>query len=446
LEFNEKKTGIPKISVDTLTLSTQESVPIRVVAGTASGLYQNVLQVENNASRQKLLTILRSGGTALYQPTWTENGKSLDLRLSILTINDYINTVWGKSGGNIENIGELIENVSTRYPALRERLEGLNDTQLRNVLLRAMAGELMGDAARFSIPQPAHFVFRYLDNAASLHSPFTRKSTRGQVRDGYNVWFNAFGQGEQAEKDGNTFDGYDISRYGFHIGGDIELYRQAVAGILFGYASPHVKSDLGKISANDYTAGLYLRLPLYRELFLNSMVGFGNQDFSYKGIASNAHFRGNSYYANVELLRPIPVFACRLTPLVAVDFQTVDMNEITIHDPEIDVNFRITPGNLNSTGIRVGLLGEVWRFRTRVQYVNQVAGNDFVSSRTSILGDELGAAARIRGTQWGRDWLNAGIGGELLTTQHWRIFADYNFDMGKRTTSHLGSINSVFRW
>jgi len=439
-------TTTPTISADVWTLSEPKTTQVRVAAGTASGTYQNVIQVGDDTSRQALLAVLQSNKTALYHPDWMENGTYLDLQLSILTLNDYINNEWGRSGRNIENIGTLLEDVSTRYPELRERLEGLSDKELRNILRRAMAGELVGNAARFAMQQPAHTVFRHLDYVAPLRSPFARRSARGQVREGYNVWFNAFGQGEHAEKDGNTFDGYNMSRYGFHLGSDIEIYRQAVAGVLFGYASPYVKSDLGRISANDYTAGLYFRTPLISELFLNTMIGFGGQDYSYKGISSKSHFRGNSFFANIELLRPVSFSGYRLTPLVAVDFQTAEMDNLTIHDPMMDVNLRIAPGNLSSTAVRVGLLGELWRLRTRVQYMRQVSGNDFVASRTTVLGDELAAAARIRGTQWGKDWLNVGLGGELLTTRHWHIFADYNFDMGRRTTSHLGSLNTVLRW
>ena len=436
----------PTISVKTWTLSEPNTTQVRVVGGTIGGTYRNAIQVEDEASRQELLAVLQSSKTALYHPMWTENGTSLDLQLSILTLNDYIYGEWGRSGRNIENVAALLGDISTRYPELRERLEGLSDRELRNVLRRAMAGELVGNAARFALQQPAYTVFRHLDHVAPLRSPFARRTARGQVREGCNVWFNAFGQGEQAEKDGTTFDDYTMSRYGFHLGGDIEIYRQAVAGVLFGYASPYVKSDLGRISANDYTAGLYLRMPLDNELFLNAMAGFGNQDYSYKSGTSDSNFRGNSFFANLELLRPFSFSGYKMTPLVAVDFQSVEMDDFSIYDPIIDVNLRVAPGKLSSTAVRAGLLGEIWRFRTRVQYMRQIAGDDFILSRTTVMGDELAAAARVRGTQWGKDWLNAGIGGELLSTQHWQIFADYNFDLGRRTTSHLGSLNTVLRW
>ncbi|MDR0329011.1 MAG: autotransporter outer membrane beta-barrel domain-containing protein [Planctomycetaceae bacterium] len=431
------------ISVATWNISAPDTTHIRVFTRGA-GTYENVIQIVDDESRATLLGILRNSETPLYRPKWTVNtvdNTFLDLNLQIRTVKDYVKDDWKRKGRNAEKIGTMLDNI----PDLRERLEGLNEPQLRNVLRRAMAGELAGNAAGsgFSKVQSANSVFRHLDNAAPLQSPFVSNSVRGQVREGYNVWFNAFGQSEHAESDGNA-SGYDTTRYGFHVGYDVELYRQAVAGVLFGYANPNVKSDLGSISANDYTAGLYLRLPLYRELFLNSMVGFGIQDYTHKSISSN--FRGNSYFANIELTRPFSFSVCRLTPLVAVDFQTADMEKFSFTDSS-GTDVMIRPGNMNSTALRVGLLGEFGRFRTRVQYMNQVAGNDYVSFGTDIyIAGDLASTTQIRGTQWGRDWLNVGVGGDLLTTRNWRVFADYNFDMGKHTTSHLGSLNTAFTW
>jgi len=179
------------------------------------------------------------------------------------------------------------------------------------------------------------------------------------------------------------------------------------------------------------------------------MAGFGVQDYSYKYLSSNSHFRGSSLFANLELSRPIPIsvstFTPRLTPLVAMDFQTVTMQDFIVRDPTLG-GIVVSPGDLDSIALRVGLLGEAGRVRSRLQYIRQIAGDDFVSSQTSISGSGLAAATRVRGTQWGRDWLNVGVGGEILTTRNWRILVDYDFDLGKQTTSHLGSLTSVLKW
>jgi outer membrane autotransporter protein len=252
------------------------------------------------------------------------------------------------------------------------------------------------------------------------------------------------------------FDGYDLSRYGFHLGSDIEIYRRALVGVLFSYTAPYVKSDLGRITANDYTAGIYFRIPTAWEVVANAMVGFGNQSYRYKNTYATSEFRGDSVFASIELARPFSPLGKNyshldlnhngvLTPLIALDFQSASMGSFVALDPVLG-GVLIEPGNIDSIVLRLGLLSEFRRFRTRVQYMRQLSGDDFIASQTSLLGDNLLTATSIRSTQWGKDWLNVGIGGELLATRHWRIFADYNFDLGKQTTSHLGSLNTIFRW
>ena len=448
----------PIISVETWTFDDPTSTKIQVSGG-VSDFYENLIQVKSG-DLTDLLTALNASGTALYHPVWTAatDGKHLDLTLTIYSVEGYIKSEWNKKGQNIENIGRLLDNVGTRYPEFRtDYLELLTDAQLRKLLQHAMAGELVGNAMRFAMHQPAHTVFRHLDNVAPLRSSFADYGrARGQVREGFNVWFNSYGLAERASGDAGTFDGYNMSRYGFYIGGDIELYKRAVAGVLFGYASPYAKSVLGKVTANDYTAGVYLRMPTVWDISLNTIIGFGSQDYKYKNMGNSTDYDGSSLFASIELSRPF-LFAdypdstgrrqtaARLVPLIAFDFQTASADSFVLYDPFLG-NVRIEPENLESTAIRIGLLGEVWRFRTRVQYIRQIAGNDYVTSATSLVGDELAAAVPVRSIRWGKDWVNAGIGYEFLATRHWHIFADYDLELGRRTTSHLGAINAVLKW
>jgi hypothetical protein len=414
--------------------------------------YDKLIQIKEGEENdiQTLLGVLNRN-TALYRPTWEINEDDstyIDLvNLNILSVDEYIRNEWKQNKGNVENVGKIFQAFSSHHDSFHRYLAGLSDTDFQNVLRNAMAGELVGNAYRIAMQQPANTVFRHLDGINSLRSPFTRR-TRGQVpiREGFNVWFNPFGQAEQAEGDGNSYDGYDMARYGFYVGGDIELYNRAVAGVLFGYTNPYVKSDLGKITANDYTAGLYLRVPTAMEVLLNVMVGFGNQNYQYKNTYRDSKFGGSSFFSSIELSRPIPFSNFRLTPLVAVDIQSAQINNLFIVDPMLGSVLLVEPEDLDSTNIRVGLLGEVWKIRTRVQYMRQIAGNDSVTSQTTMIWDGITAATPVRSTEWGKDWLNIGIGGELLATRHWRIFADYDLDLGKRSTSHLGSLNTIFRW
>jgi hypothetical protein len=44
--------------------------------------------------------------------------------------------------------------------------------------------------------------------------------------------------------------------------------------------------------------------------------------------------------------------------------------------------------------------------------------------------------------------LNIGIGADLYTTanKHTRVFADYDFDLGKHSTAHTGQFGFVTTW
>ncbi|MCL2710587.1 MAG: autotransporter outer membrane beta-barrel domain-containing protein [Planctomycetaceae bacterium] len=454
----------PTVSTVSWTVLDPNTARIRTVGGTPDGTYKKVIQVTNGDSREALLGVLNASKSALYNPTWHENTTDntfLDLELAILSVDDYVRNSWGKKGRNADNIGVMIEELS-RLPQLQEMqfrgyLEGLSDAELRSMLRNALAGELASNAYRIAMHQPSQSVFRHLDSVAPLRSPFSSRGSRmrGQtkIREGFNVWFNPYGQAEHGKRDGDTFDGYNLARYGFYLGGDVEIYNRAVFGAFFGYGVPHMRSDLGKISANDYTGGLYLRMPTAWDVVVNMMIGFGSQDYTYKNSFRKTDFRGSSLFGSIELSRrfsigPCPSGALHFVPLVALDFQSAKMDDFMVRDPILG-GVRIEPEDLSSAILRVGLLGGQGEgfLRTRLQYMRQIAGDDVVFSRTSI--GNL-ATTRVRGTQWGKDWLNVGIGCELWFLprkfRHWRIYADYDFHLGKRTTSHLGSINTVLEW
>ena len=453
----------PTISVNTWEFASGTTTRIRTVAGSTTGTYLNVIEIKGNDTNWgQLLDVLNSSQTALNRSEWSmstrevnaeemiatfseESGMVLDLNLRILSVNEYIDEEWRRGGGNLDNVGKLIEGFRTRSSEFGQNLEGLSNAQLQSALRSALAGELAGNAFRIAMYQPAQPVFRHLDTVAPLRSPFSSTSrTRGQIREGFHVWFNPYGQAERGKDDGVTFDGYNLTRYGFYLGGDVEIYNRAVFGTFFGYASPSVKSDLGKISANDYTAGLYLRMPAVWEMIVNMMIGFGSQDYTFNSAFSSTDFRGGSLFGSVELSRPLPLSNYQLTPLVALDFQSASMDSFIARDPVL-VGVLVEPEDISSAMLRIGLLGEMGRFRTRLQYMRQIAGEDTVLSRTTLLQD-MATATQVRGTQWGKDWLNIGIGAELLRTRHWRISADYNLDAGKQATSHLGSFNAILTW
>jgi len=469
-------TETPTISVETLTFIPNATTRIRTLPGITSGYFGRVIEITgNDTDRDQLLDILHASQTALYRPEWSPNeGNSpftLDLNLRIFTVDEYIRDEWGRSGRNVHNIGTLIEGISRQSNALglrdytfRSYLESISDAELQSAIRNALAGELAGNAFRIAMHQPAHSVFRHLDTVAPLRSPAWGRTwggrTRGQVREGFHMWFNPYGQAERGSGETDTFDGYRLSRFGFNLGGDIEIHNRAVFGAFFGYAAPSVKSDLGRISANDYRAGLYLRIPSAWDVIVNMMIGFGTQDYAYRNSFARSNFRGNSLFGSVELSRPITLIykrvnsmslppappAFQLIPLIALDFQTANMDSFIVRDPVLG-GVLVEPEDLSSAMLRIGLLGDMGRtFRTRVQYMRQIAGDDVVLSQTSVWGNP--ASTQVRGTQWGKDWLNVGLGGDLTLGRfrHWRLFADYDFTMSRRTTSHIGSLNTVLTW
>ncbi|MCL2005414.1 MAG: autotransporter domain-containing protein [Planctomycetaceae bacterium] len=453
LVLDISETGMPIVSVNTWEITRPQSTQIQVVGGIDNTVYNNIIEVKDG-NMTSLLPLLQSAKTALYRPTWTQEGQFLHLNLTNLSVASYVRDDWKQSGENYNNAAMFLDDAAAGDAAIRETLEKLNHGQLRNLTHNTMAGELAGNAMRIALHQPAHSVFRYLDDIASTHSPFAGfGKTRGQVKEGFNLWLNPYGLYESAKGDSGTVDGYDLYRYGFYVGGDIDVYNKAVAGILFGYAAPYIESDLGKITANDYTAGMYVRMVTGWEIMLNVMLGFGSQDYHYKTYASK--FSGNSYFASAEWTRPFEnTFRgaltgleadYRLIPLVAFDFQSAKMDPFSV--PSTIGRMAIDTDKLDTMAVRVGMLSEFWRLRTRVQYIRHIGGDDYVWSATSFSsGENLASSTSIRSTKWGRNWLNVGMGYNLYATQSWRIFADYNFDMGRRTTSHFCSINSVLQW
>ena len=444
----------PTISVEQWKISDVNNTYIRLLGNTAGHYsFADVIEIIDTQGddMDKLLGVLNRS-TALYKPVWTaDSAGTLSVTLDILGVGDYIQNHWGQHGKSIEMVGNIFSEFSNN-DNFRRGLESLSDSQLQTVLRNALAGELTGNAYRIAMQQPASTVFRHLDGVHPLRSPFTRRTIRGQNREGFNVWFNPYGQTEKGDGDGNSFDGYEMTQAGFYLGGDIEIYRRAVVGTIFGFSSPTVKSDIGKVTAKDYTAGLYLRTPIAWEVLLNAIIGFGSQDYQYNNSFRRSDFGGNSFFTSIELLRPISFrdirlnSDCRLTPLVALDHQSAKMNEFVVFDPILGGMNLIEPDNLSSTNIRIGLLVEVGRLRTRLQYMRQIAGEDFATSQSTLFWNDLAASTPVRSTQWGKDWLNVGVGYEIVSTRHWRMFADYNFDWGKNTTSHLGSLNTIFRW
>jgi hypothetical protein len=75
--------------------------------------------------------------------------------------------------------------------------------------------------------------------------------------------------------------------------------------------------------------------------------------------------------------------------------------------------------------------------------MRQLSSDDYMMSSISL---NQAATTSIPSVQWGKDWVNIGFGGELIQSQNFRLFADYDLDLGKNSTSHLGSLSAVLMW
>jgi len=435
--------------------------------------FENVLEVTGSEGiTDTHLHTLNSSQMALSRAHWgrttAASGDTLNLTVQFISVQEYVDEI-GWTKGNATAVAGLIDDhVGDRYledPAMalasfstasvneiRHQLEALTPAGLDAELRAAMAGELIGDAAR--MVTGSHYyrmIFQHLDSIPTGSPPRTGKTSkrsslmRGQakvLRSTLRLWFNPYAQSEKGEGDPQTFDGYTMTRAGFLLGGDRHLTKQVIAGVVFHYGSPNVKNDLGKVSAHDFVLGAYMKVPIYWQITANAMVGYGMQNYTYQGTGGKSKFDGNILFGSLEFARPYPAMqVLNFTPFVGVDFQNIDMDDLTVNLPTLG-GMSVSPGGLDSVMLRVGLRGEWMRLRTRIQYIRQLSGDDHVMSTVAF----HNVSTTVRSVQWGKDWVNVGVGGEMIQTRNFRLFADYDLDVSKKTTSHLGSLSAVVMW
>jgi hypothetical protein len=451
-------TDYTSIKTGTFVLNPANSKVQFNVSGTGERQYKDVIVTDDTTFK----SIYEGTGvfdvsTALREQkaVFSDDGKTLSIEIKNLTVGNFINSDGRFSGGNARRIAQLFDqlNGSTRYNGI---LNSLSGDQLRSVIQNSLGGEIISNATQMSMSvKPFRNVFRHLDETAPLRTPFNYfwgenrtqapYQTRGQVREGFNLWFDMYAASEDADSDGETFDGYSASRYGMVVGGDIELYRYAIAGVVLGYGNPSISNDAGKVTADDISFGLYFRTPLVWDIAANLYMGYGSQEYSFKNAGEKKNFNGDSLALSAEFSKELPFSYVSLIPLLAVDFQRASSDEVTVGVPGLGMGAIYGSRNIEQTKIRVGLNGKYKRLRTRLQYGHLMSGDKYVITETAFTGNPIANAA-IRGVNVGEDWFNLGLGGELFKTNHWRFFADYDLDVGKEATSHTGSVNVVFSW
>jgi outer membrane autotransporter protein len=228
------------------------------------------------------------------------------------------------------------------------------------------------------------------------------------------------------------------------VGGDINFTHQIVGGVVFHYGSPNVKNDLGKITADDSMIGAYMKLPIYWQITVNAMIAYGMQQYTYKGDGGKVKFDGDTIFGSLEFSRPFAAMPkLNLTPVVGIDFQGIGMDDLTVKLPlSGDYDVPMKPDGLDTVMVRVGLHGECFALRARAQYIRQVSGDDYMVSAATLRAN----TTNVRSVQWGKDWVNVGLGYDFVQMKNFRLSADYDFDISKNTSSHLGSVKATLAW
>ncbi|MDR3181524.1 MAG: autotransporter outer membrane beta-barrel domain-containing protein, partial [Planctomycetaceae bacterium] len=463
-------------AIDTGTLTIGDND--RILFSGASGTYENII---TTAEQQTAASLERFNvSTALKLQTAAANGSddtNIDITLVTKTLAEYIGENYPRKG-NANRIGTLTQDYMDVNEDVSNFIENTDAATLDRILIKLSAGELASDAMRLPLWRPYRAVFRHLDEVAPLNSPFSyywggeqapppysvprssilpqrgNPNIRGQqpsLHNGYNLWFDThITGGNAADRDADAMYGYDTSRWGMMLGGDIDLFNSAVAGFLFGYGTPQMKNSIGKITADDVTFGLYLRMPVYWDIAANAFVGYGHQNYDLTAAGVKRSFDGSSMYGSVEFSKVV-AFQCgvQFKPLLAFEWQSADADgflmPIDEGSPDVDFDALIGSRHSGQTNVRLGTDIRYSRYRMRLHYIRQLEGNPYSAAETRFVGN-LAAGQYLHGVNAGRDWFNFGLGGDIYRSPRWNVFLDGDLETSRRTFTATGALRAVYQW
>lgn len=141
--------------------------------------------------------------------------------------------------------------------------------------------------------------------------------------------------------------------------------------------------------------------------------------------------------------------ATALKSQTAVDFQKAWIDGFTEAAADVP-QLSVAKSDLSQTVLRIGLnskytASDRLNLRTRLQYGVQVGGASQGRALTSLAANP-GESRMLAGVNLGRNMLNVGLGGEWKLTNRTRIFGDYDFDLGEKSTAHTGQFGFVTNW
>ncbi|MDR1477878.1 MAG: autotransporter domain-containing protein [Planctomycetaceae bacterium] len=435
-----------KITANKITIDDNAQI---ILTAIPNGTINNVI-VSTTPFTEEQITKLNSKFTLTdkllvsLKPVYSADYKKMGFESSSQSTIAY--TANSNFSGNQTQIAGLLDDcpdVQTILQSLdtREQLEGLVKSML--------APELAADARDLALNSPYVHVSNHLNNLSATPANNTPNTLfRGQsphnniaTQSNHEFWFEGYYQSGKTNGDSNAL-GYKTSRGGMMVGVDKYFGDGLLTGLVFGYGNPRTYNSTGKIEADDYTFGVYAKLKIFG-IYANTFLGYGSQNYQLRQNQINptqhTKFNGDSTFASLELFKPIYLRNDMLVaPLVAIDFQKSWSDGFNTNNI---VPLTVKKGEMDQTVLRLGVNSNYRNWRTRLQYGYQVAGDLYSTSRTSLTGG--GNNRVLSGVNLGRHTFNAGFGGDFQIGNRTKLFADYDLDLGERTTNHTGQFGVV---
>ncbi|MDR1291675.1 MAG: autotransporter outer membrane beta-barrel domain-containing protein, partial [Planctomycetaceae bacterium] len=270
-------------------------------------------------------------------------------------------------------------------------------------------------------------------------------------------WSASYYTFEKVDDDSYALD-YETSQARIMIGYDKVVRHDLLAGFVLGYGNPHISNSVTKIKANDFLVGVYARKRFMRfeNIYANVFVGYGYQDYKLSRDYQKTKYDGDSFYASIELSKPMQIEELIVEPLVAFDFQKtnsngfdVDVNLSKANVPYTNIlgqnqikTLSIANNDFEQAFLRIGLNTSYKRLRTRFQYSYLACGDATANTHATIKGISNGTGT-LTAARRGRYIINTGAGIDRNIGEFTKIFADYDFEVGKNINSHTAQLGIV---
>jgi outer membrane autotransporter protein len=387
-----------------------------------------------------------------------DNPYTMGMRASSQTAEQYT------TNNHFKNNQIQIAGLLDSYDPIQPTLYSLNTQEQFEALIQSLlVAEVAADANNLSLYNPHTLVFNHFtdlsfnNSISSINSVNFSDLIRGQSTCSspctpaeykwsnakHEFWFEGYYRSENVSGNSNAL-GYKTSQGRMMIGVDKVISKNLMSGLVFSYGNPQVQHSVAKIEADDYTFGAYARLKLSEVsgIYANAFLGYGHQNYELRRnlTNSNAKYNGDSFYTSLELYKPIH-FRNKiiLSPLVAIDFQKAWSDGFNVN--VTDLPLAVGKSDIDQTVLRIGVNSSYRNLRTRLQYGYQVGGDLYGVSPTSIAGGNNNRV--LTGVNLGRNTLNLGFGGNFKIGKRTKLFADYDFDLGKHSTAHTGQFGFV---